>query len=73
MSTLPTSTQPFPDVDVHFYPWHLDTKYYTADISLCTAETRTIGNEVFAESVNAVVLVFDTALVSCILCDPIMR
>lgn len=42
------------------YDWHIDTKYYTADVYLCTTTERTIGNEKFAESVEAFVVYFDS-------------
>ncbi|GLH07862.1 Alpha-and gamma-adaptin-binding protein p34 [Gryllus bimaculatus] len=42
------------------YPWHIDTKYYTADVNLCAVEKKTIGSEQFAISVEAVVINFDS-------------
>ena len=45
------------------YPWHIDTKYYSADVSLCTSDVRTIGDIKFADSVQAFVAVFDTTQV----------
>ncbi len=45
------------------YPWQVDTKYYTADVRLCTSEVRTIGEEEFADSVQAVVIHFDASQV----------
>ena len=45
---------------IEAYPWHVDTKYYTADVRLCTTDTRTIGDEEFANSVQALVLIFDS-------------
>lgn len=42
------------------YPWHIDTKYYTADIDLCAVEKKTIGSEQFAASVEALVINFDS-------------
>jgi len=45
---------------VYSYPWHIDTKYYTADVLLCTTTDRTIGDESFAESVQAFVVMFDS-------------
>ena len=47
------------------YPLHIDTKYYTADVCLCTCQDRTIGDEAFADSVQAVVLHIDTRQVRC--------
>ena len=46
------------------YDWHIDTKYYTADIQLCTTNARTIGDKTFAESVQAFVIYFDSQEVS---------
>jgi len=45
---------------VYSYPWHVDTKYYTADVLLCTTADRTIGDESFAETVQAFVIMFDS-------------
>jgi len=45
------------------YPWHVDTKYYTADVSLCITDNRTIGSEDFAKAVQAVVISFDSTQV----------
>jgi len=42
------------------YPWHIDTKYYTADVNLCSIEKKTLGSEQFAKSVEAVVVHFDS-------------
>jgi len=42
------------------YPWHIDTKYYTADVNLCSVEKKTLGSEQFAMSVEAVVMHFDS-------------
>lgn len=42
------------------YPWHIDTKYYTADVNLCSVEKKTLGSEQFAMSVQAVVIHFDS-------------
>lgn len=41
------------------YDWHIDTKYYTADIKLCCTSRRTIGNEDFAENVHAFIVYFN--------------
>jgi hypothetical protein len=41
------------------YDWHIDTKYYTADIQLCCTTGRTIGNKEFSELVQAVIIYFD--------------
>ncbi len=45
---------------IESYNWHIDTKYYTADVRLCTTEARTIGDQNFADAVQAMVLYFDT-------------
>ncbi|KAJ9584212.1 hypothetical protein L9F63_021447, partial [Diploptera punctata] len=42
------------------YPWHIDTKYYTTDVNLCSVEKKTLGSEQFAMSVEAVVINFDS-------------
>ncbi|XP_069682461.1 alpha- and gamma-adaptin-binding protein p34-like [Periplaneta americana] len=42
------------------YPWHIDTKYYTTDVNLCSVEKKTLGSEEFAVSVEAVVIHFDS-------------
>lgn len=46
--------------NIFSYPWHINTKYYTADINLCITNDRTIGNREFAKSVGAIVITFDT-------------
>ena len=45
--------------DIKGFPWHVDTKYYNADIHLCITSKRTIGNKAFADSVHAFVVHFD--------------
>lgn len=42
------------------YPWHIDTKYYTADVQVCAVERKTLGSPQFIESVQAVVVHFDS-------------
>ncbi len=49
---------------IEAYPWHLDTKYYTADVNICTTPTRTFGDEEFAESVQGFVIYFDSTQVN---------
>ncbi len=56
---LPTAKPVLEQIEA--YPWHIDTKYYTADINICTTPTRTIGNEEFAENVQGFVLYFDAS------------
>ena len=47
------------------YPWHIDNKYYTADVLLCTTDNRTIGDKAFAEAVQAFIVMFDSKQVCC--------
>jgi len=47
---------------VEAYPWKIKTKYYDAAVQLCAMKQKTIGNQDFAESVNAVVICFDSQL-----------
>ncbi|KAE8752537.1 hypothetical protein FOCC_FOCC000659 [Frankliniella occidentalis] len=42
------------------YPWHIDTKYYTADVHVCTLQDKNLGTTEFAESVQAVIIYFDS-------------
>jgi len=46
---------------IRSYLWHITTKYYEADVHVCAMDERTIANKEFAESVNAVVLYFDSS------------
>lgn len=48
---------------IRSYPWHIKTKYYEADVHVCAMDLKTIGNQAFADSVNAVILCFDSASV----------
>jgi len=43
------------------YPLRLETKYYTSDVGLCVLNSPTIGDQTFAESVEAVVLFLSDA------------
>ncbi|KAL4227850.1 hypothetical protein ACF0H5_013288 [Mactra antiquata] len=57
VETLPEAT---PEVEhIVSYDWSIDTKYYTAKIKLCVTKERTIGNQTFADSVQAFVVYFD--------------
>jgi len=38
------------------YPLRLETKYYTSDVGLCVLQSPTIGDQKFAETVEAVIL-----------------
>ncbi|KAK6179780.1 hypothetical protein SNE40_012062 [Patella caerulea] len=57
VNELPASSTVAENVDA--FPWKIDTKYYTATINLCTTDTRTIGDETFAESVQAFIVHFN--------------
>ncbi|XP_064619514.1 alpha- and gamma-adaptin-binding protein p34-like [Lineus longissimus] len=46
--------------DISSYAWHIDTKYYTADVSICTTQKKTIGDAEFASNVQAIILHFDS-------------
>ena len=41
------------------YGWNIETKYYTAHANLCITKQRTIGDESFANCVEAFVVYFD--------------
>ncbi|XP_061172668.1 alpha- and gamma-adaptin-binding protein p34-like [Saccostrea echinata] len=56
---LPTSNKEIEDIVS--YNWKIDTKYYTADIKLCTTRKRTVGTAEFAESVQAAVIYFNAS------------
>jgi hypothetical protein len=45
---------------INAYSWHIDTKYYTTDVNLCSVENKTLASEEFAMSVEAVVIHFDS-------------
>ena len=61
MDELPGSTHLLEDIEA--YPWEIETKYYTANINVCSTYTRTIGNEEFADSVCAFIVHFDNTKV----------
>ena len=42
------------------YPWHIDTKYYTTDVHICTLEDNACDLDAFTSSVEAVILQFDS-------------
>jgi len=44
---------------IECYTWSFENKYYKATIDLCSTNSRTIGNEAFAESVEAFINYFD--------------
>lgn len=41
------------------YPWHIETKYYSADIKLYSLQSKDLVNAAFAEVVQAVVIHFN--------------
>ncbi|XP_070324799.1 alpha- and gamma-adaptin-binding protein p34 isoform X2 [Odocoileus virginianus] len=45
---------------VRFYPWTIDNKYYSADISLCVVPDKSLVTAEIAESVQAFVVYFDS-------------
>ena len=45
------------------FDWHISTKYYTADVILCSTSERTIGDQDFAESVEAFIAFFNPSQV----------
>ncbi|XP_014252052.1 alpha- and gamma-adaptin-binding protein p34-like [Cimex lectularius] len=45
---------------IECYPWHLDTKYYEADIRLCAMREKSLASKSFAETVHAVIINFDS-------------
>lgn len=47
--------------DIVSYSWNIDTKYYTAEIKLCTTKKRTVGTEEFADGVEAIVIYFNAS------------
>ncbi|WAR06292.1 AAGAB-like protein, partial [Mya arenaria] len=45
--------------NIRGYEWNVDTKYYTAIVDLCVTEERTIGDQQFADNLQAFVVYFD--------------
>lgn len=48
------------------YPWHITTKYYEADVLLSAMVSKSLSSQHFAESVQAIVLYFDSEKPSCL-------
>ncbi|KAG8228815.1 hypothetical protein J437_LFUL008311 [Ladona fulva] len=46
--------------NVKAFTWNIDTKYYKTDIYLCSMENKSIENQDFASSVEAVIINFDS-------------
>jgi hypothetical protein len=53
-----------PIEDVAAYPWSIKTKYYEAEINICTMNSKSLGSKDFAESVNAIIICFDSDTVN---------
>lgn len=51
--------------DIVSFDWKIETKYYTAEIKLCSTTKRTVGTSEFAEGVQAVVIYFNAIQVNC--------
>lgn len=60
---LKWSEYSFTDHKIWRCDWHLDTKYYSTDIYFYAAAERNLIDKQFAESVEAVVLFFDSSQV----------
>lgn len=45
------------------YPWHVNTKYYEADVHLCSLASKSLIPEQFASAVQAIILFFDSTQV----------
>ncbi|KAK9497546.1 hypothetical protein O3M35_004246 [Rhynocoris fuscipes] len=45
--------------NVTMYDWHINTKYYEADIKLCSINQKTLSSPEFASSVEAIIIIFD--------------
>ena len=61
MSELPVPSVTTPEIKS--YEWNIDTKYYRTKIHLSTTDKRTIGDQEFAESVEAFIHYFDPLVV----------
>ncbi|XP_006811222.1 alpha- and gamma-adaptin-binding protein p34-like [Saccoglossus kowalevskii] len=57
LSSLPSYQTRIENIEA--YPWTISNKYYTADVELCYPPRKTLGNEEFADSVQAVVIAFE--------------
>lgn len=49
---------------VRFYPWTIDNKYYSAEVNLCVVPSKFLVTAEIAESVQALVIYFDSTQVS---------
>lgn len=48
--------------DVYGFSWCIDNKYYTADVNLCSFAKKSLSSKKFADTVEAVVLYFDSSV-----------
>ncbi|RUS81543.1 hypothetical protein EGW08_010713 [Elysia chlorotica] len=62
VSELPPPSVTTPEINS--YKWHINTKYYSTNIHLSTTDKRTIGDQEFAESVEAFIHYFDPSVPS---------
>lgn len=46
--------------DIVGFPWSFETKYYTCTVRLCKTDKPTLGNQEFADQLEAVILTFDS-------------
>ncbi|XP_073994886.1 alpha- and gamma-adaptin-binding protein p34-like isoform X2 [Rhodnius prolixus] len=56
LGDLPSSQQ---CEDMNIYNWHINTKYYEADVRLCSKQDRSLSTPEFASSVEGVVIFFE--------------
>lgn len=61
LGDLPSSQQ---CEDMNIYNWHINTKYYEADVRLCSKQDRSLSTPEFASSVEGVVIFFEPQSVS---------
>lgn len=47
-------------VNITAYPWHVNTKYYVADVHLCSMAGKGLAPQHFASTVQAIILYFDS-------------
>lgn len=45
------------------YLWHISTKYYDADVNLCTMANKGLVSQQLASTVQAVIIYFDSTKV----------
>ena len=42
------------------YPWHVDNKYYTADVRLCHVQRKGLPEQPLADRCEAVIICFNS-------------